>query len=55
MKNKIKLFGRTEFMTPVIFSGNIKNVGKIIQVKIISSNQNSLFGKIIENYDQKVA
>ncbi|MDC0031802.1 tRNA (N6-isopentenyl adenosine(37)-C2)-methylthiotransferase MiaB [Candidatus Pelagibacter sp.] len=55
MKNKIKLFGRTEFMTPVIFDGNIKNVGKIIQVKIISSNQNSLFGKIIENYDQKVA
>ncbi|MDC0855986.1 tRNA (N6-isopentenyl adenosine(37)-C2)-methylthiotransferase MiaB [Candidatus Pelagibacter sp.] len=55
MKNKIKLFGRTEFMTPVIFNGNIKNVGKIIQVKIISSNQNSLFGKIIENYDQKVA
>ena len=55
MKNKIKLFGRTEFMTPVIFNGNIENVGKIIQVKIISSNQNSLFGKIIENYDQKVA
>ena len=55
MKNKIKLFGRTEFMTPVIFNGNIENIGKIIQVKIISSNQNSLFGKIIENYDQKVA
>ena len=55
MKDKIKLFGRTEFMTPVIFNGSIKNVGKIIQVKIKSSNQNSLFGKIIENYDQKVA
>ena len=55
MKDKIKLFGRTEYMTPVMFSGNIKNVGKIIQVKIKSSNQNSLFGKIIENCDQKVA
>jgi tRNA-2-methylthio-N6-dimethylallyladenosine synthase len=55
MKDKIKLFGRTEFMTPVIFNGSIKNIGKIIQVKIKSSNQNSLFGKLIENYDQKVA
>ena len=55
MKDQIKLFGRTEFMTTVIFSGNIKNIGKIIQVKIKSSNQNSLFGKLIENYDQKVA
>ena len=33
MKDKVKLFGRTEYMTSVIFDGNIKNVGKIVQVR----------------------
>jgi tRNA-2-methylthio-N6-dimethylallyladenosine synthase len=55
MKDKIKLFGRTEHMTAVIFDANIENIGKIVQVEIISSNQNSLFGKLKEGYKQKVA
>ena len=55
MKDKTKLFGRTEFMTPVIFDGEEKNIGKILKVKIESSNQNSLFGKIVENQNKKVA
>ena len=55
MKDGIKLFGRTEFMTSVIFDGGVENIGKIIQVEITSSNQNSLFGKIKENFNQKVA
>ena len=55
MKDGIKLFGRTEFMTSVIFDGNIENIGKIVQVKIISSNQNSLFGKLTEISKKKVA
>ncbi len=55
MKDKIKLFGRTKFMTSVIFNGSIKNIGKIVQVKIKNSNQNSLFGEIIEKYNKKVA
>jgi tRNA-2-methylthio-N6-dimethylallyladenosine synthase len=55
MKDKIKLFGRTEFLTPVIFNGNSKNIGKIVQVKIKNSNQNSLFGEIIEKLIKKVA
>jgi len=55
MKDKIKLFGRTEHMTSVIFDGDIENIGKIVQVEIISSNQNSLFGKLKESYKQKVA
>ena len=55
MKNKEKLFGRTEFMTPVIFEGNPDSIGKIVQVKIVTSNQNSLFGKIIEKQNKKVA
>jgi len=55
MIDKTKLFGRTEFMTPVIFEGDIKNIGNIIQVKINSSNQNSLFGTMIIKQNKKVA
>ena len=55
MKDKTKLFGRTEFMTPVIFSGEIKDIGNIIQVKINDSNQNSLFGNMIKKQNKKVA
>ena len=55
MKDGIKLFGRTEFMNSVIFNGNLENIGKIVQVEITSSNQNSLFGKLKESYKQKVA
>jgi len=55
MKDGVKLFGRTEYMTSVIFDGSLDNVGKIVRVEITSSNQNSLFGKLKENYNQKVA
>ena len=40
MKDKAKLFGRTEYMTSVIFDGNIENIGKIVEVEITNSNQN---------------
>ena len=55
MKDGIKLFGRTEYMTSVIFDGNIDCIGKIVQVEITSSNQNSLFGKLQESIKKKVA
>jgi len=55
MKDGVNLFGRTEYMTSVIFDGNLENIGKIVQVEITSSNQNSLFGKLKEGYKQKVA
>tara|TARA_Y100000741_G_scaffold348106_1_gene315991 strand:- start:279 stop:1619 length:1341 start_codon:yes stop_codon:yes gene_type:complete len=55
MKDKIKLFGRTEHMVSVIFNGSAANIGKIVKVKINSSNQNSLFGKIVEIQNKKVA
>ncbi len=55
MKDKKKLFGRTEYMTSVIFDGNKKDIGKIIKVEIYDSSQNSLFGKIIEKQNRKVA
>ena len=50
-----KFFGRSEYMTPVIFDGKDEDVGKIIKVKINSSNQNTLFGKVIRKSKLKVA
>ena len=48
VENKIekqnKFFGRNEYITPVIFEGSESQIGKIIKVKIQSSNQNTLFG-----------
>jgi len=55
MKDKVKLFGRTEHMVSVIFNGSVENIGKIVKVKINSSNQISLFGTIIETQNKKVA
>ena len=46
MKDKNKLFGRNKYLNSVIFEGEEKNIGKIVNVKIDSCNQNSLFGKI---------
>ena len=50
-----KFFGRSEYMTPVIFNANDKDVGKIVKVKIYKSNQNTLFGEIAKNTKLKVA
>ena len=33
----------------------MKDVGKILEIKINKSNRNTLFGKMIDNLDQKVA
>ncbi len=50
-----KFFGRSEYMTPVIFDGNDDDVGNVIKVKINNSNQNTLFGKSINTSKQRVA
>jgi len=50
-----KLFGRSEYMTQVIFDGNDKDVGNIIKVKINNSNQNTLFGNSLEKTEKRVA
>ncbi len=50
-----KFFGRTEYMTPVIFDGNDQDVGKLIKVKVKSSNQNTLFGKSSNKFEKRVA
>ncbi len=48
LKNQNKYFGRNKFLNSVIFDGNESHIGKIIKVNVEKSNQNSLFGKIID-------
>ena len=54
-EDKNKAFGRSEYMTSVIFNGKKNDIGKIVQVRIKDSNRNTLFGEVITNSDQKVA
>tara|TARA_B100001175_G_scaffold294057_1_gene280996 strand:+ start:160 stop:1488 length:1329 start_codon:yes stop_codon:yes gene_type:complete len=50
-----KVFGKSEYMTSVIFNGKDKDIGKIVPVKIIKSNRSTLFGELDVNLNQKVA
>jgi len=50
-----KFFGKSEYMTSVIFNAKEEHVGKIVKVKINKSNQNTLFGEIVKNTKLKVA
>ena len=54
-ENEAQVFGRTEYMTPVVFEGKKCDVGKIIPVKIKKSNRSSLLGEVINKLNQKVA
>ena len=54
-EDKTQVFGRSEYMTSVIFNGNKSDIGKIVQVKIKKSNRSTLFGEKINNSNQKVA
>jgi len=44
LENQEKYFGRTKYMTSVIFEANNCKPGELINVKINSFNQNNLFG-----------
>jgi tRNA-2-methylthio-N6-dimethylallyladenosine synthase len=54
-ENKTQVFGRSEYMTSVIFNGKKDDIGKIVPVKIRESNRSTLFGEKINNLKQKVA
>ena len=54
-EDKTMLFGRTEYMTAVILEGKKNLVGQTVNARIINSNQNSLFGKVEELNNKKVA
>ncbi len=53
--DKTQVFGRSEYMTSVIFNGKKDDIGKILPVRITKSNRSTLFGETINNSDQKVA
>ena len=55
MDDKSKLFGRSEYMTSVVFSGSDDLIGKNVKIKILNSNQSNLFGEAIGNSNKKVA
>ena len=55
MQNQLELFGRNKFNNSVIFAGDKNNIGKIVQVKIESTNQNSLFGRMENKKNMKAA
>ena len=54
-EDKKQVFGRSEYMTSVIFNGRKEDIGKIVPVKIKQSNRSTLFGETITNSNQKVA
>ncbi len=54
MKNqKDEYFGRDEFSNPIIVRAKHDLEGKIRKIKIISGNQNTLFGEIIEQKETR--
>jgi len=54
-EDKRQVFGRSEYMTSVIFDGKEEDIGKIVPVKINHCNRSTLFGKSTINMNQKVA
>ncbi len=53
--DKTQTFGRSEYMTAVIFNGNEEHIGKIVPVKIKKFNRTTLFGELVKDLDKKVA
>jgi len=53
--DKTQAFGRSEYMTSVIFNGKKDDIGKIVPVKINKSNRSTLFGERDFGSNQKVA
>ena len=52
-KNQNKYFGRDEYFNSVIVESKINLIGKIKNIKILDINQNTLFGELISNFNQK--
>ncbi len=54
-KDEKRLFGRSEYMTSVLIDGDDDLIGKIVKIKILNSNQNTLFGYAVDQKKLKVA
>ena len=55
LKNQNKYFGRNVFLNSVIFEGEKKYIGKLVDIKIKKTNRNTLFGTIEDNKKMKAA
>ena len=55
LKSQNKYFGRNIFLNSVIFDGEEKFIGKLVNVKIEKINRNTLFGRIDEGKDMRAA
>ena len=53
--DKTQAFGKSEYMTSVIFNGKKEDIGKIVSVKINRSNRSTLFGELINHSNKRVA
>ena len=54
-EDKTQVFGRSEYMTAVIFNGKKEDIGKVVPVKINNCSRSTLFGESVINLNQKVA
>ena len=54
-QDKTQVFGRSEYMTSVVFNGKKSDIGKIVKVRIKKSNRTTLFGEVVNDLKQKVA
>ncbi len=53
INNENKYFGRDEYFNSVIVKSDKNMIGQIKNVKIIKINQNTMFGEIVSNLNQK--
>ena len=55
LKNQKNYFGRNYFLNSVLFEGEDKYIGKLVNVKIEKANRNTLFGRIDKNKSMRAA
>ena len=52
-KNENEYFGRDEYFNSVIVKSETNLIGKIKNIKVLEINQNTLFGEVVSNFNQK--
>jgi len=55
IKGQSKLFGRNVYMNSVIFEGSKSLIGKVVQVRVVKTNQNTLIGEFSNKNKFKAA
>ena len=52
-RNENEYFGRDEYFNSVIVKSETNLIGKIKNIKVLEINQNTLFGEVVSNFNQK--